>query len=170
MWVLTGAITVITAVSYGVECDVSLKQVVAMCTSKPRKQTGVLYGWSLLPWFKPGLCCRGCSFCKIATTCILSDKNILYENTNCQACFYCFYYWYYCCWVMWTVSWGWKTRRFYKTVVLTVVKVLSLAGLMFLVFYCCGWSGWDTIGPTLGSSKAWMWIHWRVVYLWVVWH
>ncbi|RDI53663.1 APC family permease [Flavobacterium glaciei] len=147
MWVLTGVITVIAAVSYG---ELSAMFPTAggqyvYIKEAYGKLVGFLYGWSFFAVIQTGtIAAVGVAFAKFAAYLYapLSDKNILYEigdfKLNAAQIVSIFTI----ILLSYVNSRGVKNSKILQTV-LTVIKIVSLAGLIIFGFIAADATVWD---------------------------
>ncbi|RYJ52625.1 amino acid permease [Flavobacterium petrolei] len=158
MWVLTGAITVIAAVSYGELSAMFPKAGGQYVYIKEAygKLVGFLYGWSFFAVIQTGtIAAVGVAFAKFAAYLYapLSDKNILYEigdfKLNAAQIVSIFTI----ILLSYVNSRGVKNSKILQTV-LTVVKVLSLAGLIVFGFIAADGAVWDANWANAWSAQS----------------
>ena len=158
MWVLTGAITVIAAVSYGELSAMFPKAGGQYVYIKEAygKLVGFLYGWSFFAVIQTGtIAAVGVAFAKFAAYLYapLSDKNILYEigdfKLNAAQIVSIFTI----ILLSYVNSRGVKNSKILQTV-LTVVKVLSLAGLIVFGFIAAAGAVWDANWANAWSAQS----------------
>lgn len=158
MWVLTGAITVIAAVSYGELSAMFPKAGGQYVYIKEAygKLVGFLYGWSFFAVIQTGtIAAVGVAFAKFAAYLYapLSDKNILYEigdfKLNAAQLVSIFTI----ILLSYVNSRGVKNSKILQTV-LTVVKVLSLAGLIVFGFIAADGAVWDANWANAWSAQS----------------
>ena len=158
MWVLTGAITVIAAVSYGELSAMFPKAGGQYVYIKEAygKLVGFLYGWSFFAVIQTGtIAAVGVAFAKFAAYLYapLSDKNILYEigdfKLNAAQIVSIFTI----ILLSYVNSRGVKNSKILQTV-LTVVKVLSLAGLIIFGFIAADGAVWDANWANAWSAQS----------------
>ena len=158
MWVLTGAITVIAAVSYGELSAMFPKAGGQYVYIKEAygKLVGFLYGWSFFAVIQTGtIAAVGVAFAKFAAYLYapLSDKNILYEigdfKLNAAQIVSIFTI----ILLSYINSRGVKNSKILQTV-LTVVKVLSLAGLIIFGFIAADGAVWDANWANAWSAQS----------------
>ena len=147
MWVLTGVITVIAAVSYG-ELSAMFPtaggQYVYIKVAYG-KLIGFLYGWSFFAVIQTGtIAAVGVAFAKFAAYLYapLSDKNILYEIGDFKLNAAQIVSIVTIVLLSYVNSRGVKNSKILQTV-LTVIKVLSLAGLIIFGFIAADSAVWD---------------------------
>ncbi|MFT4983209.1 MAG: APA family basic amino acid/polyamine antiporter [Flavobacterium sp.] len=147
MWVLTGTITVIAAVSYGELSAMFPKAGGQYVYIKEAygKLVGFLYGWSFFAVIQTGtIAAVGVAFAKFTAYLfpIVSDKNILYEigdfNLNAAQVVSIFTI----VLLSYVNSRGVKNSKTLQTF-LTVIKILSLAGLIVFGFFAAKAEVWD---------------------------
>jgi APA family basic amino acid/polyamine antiporter len=147
MWVLTGTITVIAAVSYGELSAMFPKAGGQYVYIKEAygKLIGFLYGWSFFAVIQTGtIAAVGVAFAKFTAYLfpIVSDKNILYEigdfNLNAAQIVSIFTI----VLLSYVNSRGVKNSKTLQTF-LTVIKILSLAGLIIFGFFAAKAEVWD---------------------------
>ncbi len=147
MWVLTGVITVIAAVSYG---ELSAMFPTAggqyvYIKEAYGKLIGFLYGWSFFAVIQTGtIAAVGVAFAKFAAYLYapLSDKNILYEIGDFKLNAAQIVSIVTIVLLSYVNSRGVKNSKILQTV-LTVIKVLSLAGLIIFGFIAADSAVWD---------------------------
>jgi APA family basic amino acid/polyamine antiporter len=147
MWVLTGVITVIAAVSYG---ELSAMFPTAggqyvYIKEAYGKLIGFLYGWSFFAVIQTGtIAAVGVAFAKFAAYLYapLSDKNILYEIGDFKLNAAQIVSIVTIVLLSYVNSRGVKNSKILQTV-LTVIKVLSLAGLIIFGFMAADSAVWD---------------------------
>nr|WP_314839911.1 amino acid permease [uncultured Flavobacterium sp.] len=147
MWVLTGVITVIAAVSYG---ELSAMFPTAggqyvYIKEAYGKLIGFLYGWSFFAVIQTGtIAAVGVAFAKFAAYLYapLSDKNILYEIGEFKLNAAQIVSIVTIVLLSYVNSRGVKNSKILQTV-LTVIKVLSLAGLIIFGFIAADSAVWD---------------------------
>ncbi len=147
MWVLTGLITVIAAVSYG---ELSAMFPTAggqyvYIKEAYGKLIGFLYGWSFFAVIQTGtIAAVGVAFAKFAAYLYapLSDKNILYEIGDFKLNAAQIVSIVTIVLLSYVNSRGVKNSKILQTV-LTVIKVLSLAGLIIFGFIAADSAVWD---------------------------
>lgn len=147
MWVLTGVITVIAAVSYG---ELSAMFPTAggqyvYIKEAYGKLIGFLYGWSFFAVIQTGtIAAVGVAFAKFAAYLYapLSDKNILYEIGDFKLNAAQIVSIVTIVLLSYVNSRGVKNSKILQTV-LTVIKVLSLAGLIIFGFIAADIAVWD---------------------------
>ncbi|OUD34496.1 APC family permease [Flavobacterium sp. FPG59] len=147
MWVLTGVITVIAAVSYG---ELSAMFPTAggqyvYIKEAYGKLIGFLYGWSFFAVIQTGtIAAVGVAFAKFAAYLYapLSDKNILYEIGDFKLNAAQIVSIVTIVLLSYVNSRGVKNSKILQTV-LTVIKVLSLAGLIIFGFIAADGAVWD---------------------------
>ncbi|MBC5864479.1 APC family permease [Flavobacterium turcicum] len=147
MWVLTGLITVIAAVSYG---ELSAMFPTAggqyvYIKEAYGKLIGFLYGWSFFAVIQTGtIAAVGVAFAKFAAYLYapLSDKNILYEIGDFKLNAAQIVSIVTIVLLSYVNSRGVKNSKILQTV-LTVIKVLSLAGLIIFGFMAADSAVWD---------------------------
>ena len=158
MWVLTGAITVIAAVSYGELSAMFPKAGGQYVYIKEAygKLVGFLYGWSFFAVIQTGtIAAVGVAFAKFAAYLYapLIDKNILYEigdfKLNAAQIVSIFTI----ILLSYVNSRGVKNSKILQTV-LTVVKVLSLAGLIVFGFIAADGAVWDANWANAWSAQS----------------
>ena len=158
MWVLTGAITVIAAVSYGELSAMFPKAGGQYVYIKEAygNLVGFLYGWSFFAVIQTGtIAAVGVAFAKFAAYLYapLSDKNILYEigdfKLNAAQIVSIFTI----ILLSYVNSRGVKNSKILQTV-LTVVKVLSLAGLIVFGFIAADGAVWDANWANAWSAQS----------------
>lgn len=158
MWVLTGTITVIAAVSYGELSAMFPKAGGQYVYIKEAygKLVGFLYGWSFFAVIQTGtIAAVGVAFAKFAAYLYapLSDKNILYEigdfKLNAAQIVSIFTI----ILLSYINSRGVKNSKILQTV-LTVVKVLSLAGLIVFGFIAADGAVWDANWTNAWSAQS----------------
>ena len=158
MWVLTGTITVIAAVSYGELSAMFPKAGGQYVYIKEAygKLVGFLYGWSFFAVIQTGtIAAVGVAFAKFAAYLYapLSDKNILYEigdfKLNAAQIVSIFTI----ILLSYVNSRGVKNSKILQTV-LTVVKVLSLAGLIVFGFIAADGAVWDANWTNAWSAQS----------------
>jgi amino acid transporter len=158
MWVLTGVITVIAAVSYGELSAMFPKAGGQYVYIKEAygKLVGFLYGWSFFAVIQTGtIAAVGVAFAKFAAYLYapLSDKNILYEigdfKLNAAQIVSIFTI----ILLSYVNSRGVKNSKILQTV-LTVVKVLSLAGLIVFGFIAADGAVWDANWANAWSAQS----------------
>jgi APA family basic amino acid/polyamine antiporter len=158
MWVLTGTITVIAAVSYGELSAMFPKAGGQYVYIKEAygKLVGFLYGWSFFAVIQTGtIAAVGVAFAKFAAYLYapLSDKNILYEigdfKLNAAQIVSIFTI----ILLSYVNSRGVKNSKILQTV-LTVVKVLSLAGLIVFGFIAADGAVWDANWANAWSAQS----------------
>ncbi|MGZ9676571.1 APC family permease [Flavobacterium sp. GNP001] len=147
MWVLTGVITVIAAVSYG---ELSAMFPTAggqyvYIKEAYGKLIGFLYGWSFFAVIQTGtIAAVGVAFAKFAAYLYApwSDKNILYEIGDFKLNAAQIVSIVTIVLLSYVNSRGVKNSKILQTV-LTVIKVLSLAGLIIFGFIAADSAVWD---------------------------
>jgi APA family basic amino acid/polyamine antiporter len=147
MWVLTGVITIIAAVSYGELSSMFPKAGGQYIYIKEAygKLIGFLYGWSFFAVIQTGtIAAVGVAFAKFTAYLfpVVSDKNILYEigdfNLNAAQVVSIFTI----VLLSYVNSRGVKNSKTLQTI-LTVIKILSLAGLIVFGFFAAKAEVWD---------------------------
>ncbi len=158
MWVLTGTITVIAAVSYGELSAMFPKAGGQYVYIKEAygKLVGFLYGWSFFAVIQTGtIAAVGVAFAKFAAYLYapLSDKNILYEigdfKLNAAQIVSIFTI----ILLSYINSRGVKNSKILQTV-LTVIKILSLAGLIIFGFMAAKAEVWDANWTNAWTSQT----------------
>jgi APA family basic amino acid/polyamine antiporter len=158
MWVLTGAITVIAAVSYGELSSMFPKAGGQYVYIKEAygKLIGFLYGWSFFAVIQTGtIAAVGVAFAKFTAYLfpVVSDKNILYElgdfKLNAAQLVSIFTI----VLLSYVNSRGVKNSKTLQTV-LTVIKILSLAGLIVFGFLAAKAEVWDANWIDAWGSKS----------------
>ena len=167
MWVLTGTITVIAAVSYGELSAMFPKAGGQYVYIKEAygKLVGFLYGWSFFAVIQTGtIAAVGVAFAKFAAYLYapLSDKNILYEVGSFKLNAAQIVSIVTIILLSYINSRGVKNSKILQTV-LTVIKILSLAGLIIFGFMAAKMEVWDAnwtnawVSQTLDTtSGTWM--------------
>jgi APA family basic amino acid/polyamine antiporter len=158
MWVLTGTITVIAAVSYGELSAMFPKAGGQYIYIKEAygKLVGFLYGWSFFAVIQTGtIAAVGVAFAKFTAYLfpIVSDKNILYEigdfNLNAAQVVSIFTI----VLLSYINSRGVKNSKTLQTF-LTVIKILSLAGLIVFGFFAAKAEVWDANWANAWASSS----------------
>jgi APA family basic amino acid/polyamine antiporter len=158
MWVLTGTITVIAAVSYGELSAMFPKAGGQYIYIKEAygKLVGFLYGWSFFAVIQTGtIAAVGVAFAKFTAYLfpIVSDKNILYEigdfNLNAAQVVSIFTI----VLLSYINSRGVKNSKTLQTF-LTVIKILSLAGLIVFGFFAAKAEVWDANWTNAWASSS----------------
>ena len=158
MWVLTGTITVIAAVSYGELSALFPKaggQYVYIKEAYGRL-VGFLYGWSFFAVIQTGtIAAVGVAFSKFAAYLVpsFSDKNIIYEIGDFQLNAAQIVSIVTIVFLSYLNSRGVKNSKTLQTV-LTVIKILSLAGLIIFGFFAAKAEVWDANWANAWSSQA----------------
>ncbi|MBB1193878.1 amino acid transporter [Flavobacterium sp. SOK18b] len=158
MWVLTGVITVIAAVSYG---ELSAMFPTAggqyvYIKEAYGKLIGFLYGWSFFAVIQTGtIAAVGVAFAKFAAYLYapLSDKNILYEIGDFKLNAAQIVSIVTIVLLSYVNSRGVKNSKILQTV-LTVIKVLSLAGLIIFGFMAADSAVWDANWANAWSAQS----------------
>jgi APA family basic amino acid/polyamine antiporter len=158
MWVLTGVITVIAAVSYGELSAMFPKAGGQYVYIKEAygKLIGFLYGWSFFAVIQTGtIAAVGVAFAKFTAYLFpfVSDKNILYElgdfKLNAAQLVSIFTI----ILLSYVNSRGVKNSKTLQTV-LTVIKILSLAGLIVFGFMSAKMEVWDANWVDAWGAKS----------------
>ncbi|MEZ7499231.1 amino acid permease [Flavobacterium sp. Arc3] len=158
MWVLTGVITVIAAVSYGELSAMFPKAGGQYVYIKEAygKLIGFLYGWSFFAVIQTGtIAAVGVAFAKFTAYLfpVVSDANILYElgdfKLNAAQVVSIFII----VLLSYVNSRGVKNSKILQTV-LTVIKILSLAGLIVFGFMSAKAEVWDANWVDAWGSKS----------------
>ncbi|HEY4616791.1 MAG TPA: amino acid permease [Flavobacterium sp.] len=158
MWVLTGVITVVAAVSYGELSSMFPKAGGQYVYIKEAygKLIGFLYGWSFFAVIQTGtIAAVGVAFAKFAAYLFppVSDTNILYElgdfKLNAAQLVSIFTI----ILLSYVNSRGVKNSKILQTV-LTVIKILSLAGLIVFGFMAAKAEVWDANWVDAWGSKS----------------
>jgi APA family basic amino acid/polyamine antiporter len=158
MWVLTGVITVIAAVSYGELSAMFPKAGGQYVYIKEAygKLIGFLYGWSFFAVIQTGtIAAVGVAFAKFTAYLfpVVSDKNILYElgdfNLNAAQLVSIFTI----ILLSYVNSRGVKNSKTLQTI-LTIIKILSLAGLIVFGFMAAKVEVWDANWVDAWGSKS----------------
>ncbi len=158
MWVLTGVITVIAAVSYGELSSMFPKAGGQYVYIKEAygKLIGFLYGWSFFAVIQTGtIAAVGVAFAKFTAYLfpVVSDKNMLYElgdfNLNAAQLVSIFTI----ILLSYVNSRGVKNSKTLQTI-LTIIKILSLAGLIVFGFMSAKVEVWDANWVDAWGSKS----------------
>ena len=158
MWVLTGVITVIAAVSYGELSAMFPKAGGQYVYIKEAygKLVGFLYGWSFFAVIQTGtIAAVGVAFAKFSAYLYapLSDKNILYEigsfklNAAQVLSIITIIF------LSYINSRGVKNSKILQTV-LTLIKIVSLAGLIIFGFMAAKAEVWDANWTNAWASQS----------------
>ncbi|SHN21072.1 APC family permease [Flavobacterium xinjiangense] len=158
MWVLTGVITVIAAVSYGELSAMFPKAGGQYVYIKEAygKLVGFLYGWSFFAVIQTGtIAAVGVAFAKFAAYLYapLSDKNILYEIGDFKLNAAQIVSIITIILLSYINSRGVKNSKILQTV-LTVIKILSLAGLIIFGFMAAKAEVWDANWTNAWASQS----------------
>ena len=158
MWVLTGVITVVAAVSYGELSSMFPKAGGQYVYIKEAygKLVGFLYGWSFFAVIQTGtIAAVGVAFAKFTAYLFpaFSDSNILYEigdfKLNAAQIVSIFTI----VLLSYINSRGVKNSKILQTV-LTVIKILSLAGLILFGFFAAKAEVWDANWANAWTSQS----------------
>ncbi|MFT5252413.1 MAG: APA family basic amino acid/polyamine antiporter [Flavobacteriales bacterium] len=158
MWVLTGLITVIAAVSYGELSAMFPKAGGQYVYIKEAygKLVGFLYGWSFFAVIQTGtIAAVGVAFSKFAAYLFpsFSDKNILYELGDFKLNAAQIVSIITIILLSYVNSRGVKNSKILQTV-LTVIKILSLAGLIVFGFVAAKAEVWDANWTNAWASSS----------------
>ena len=158
MWVLTGVITVIAAVSYGELSAMFPKAGGQYVYIKEAygKLVGFLYGWSFFAVVQTGtIAAVGVAFAKFSAYLYapLSDKNILYEIGSFKLNAAQIVSIITIILLSYINSRGVKNSKILQTV-LTVIKILSLAGLIIFGFMAAKAEVWDANWTNAWASQS----------------
>lgn len=158
MWVLTGLITVIAAVSYGELSAMFPKAGGQYVYIKEAygKLVGFLYGWSFFAVIQTGtIAAVGVAFSKFAAYLFpaFSDKNILYEVGDFKLNAAQIVSIVTIILLSYVNSRGVKNSKILQTV-LTVIKILSLAGLVIFGFVAAKAEVWDANWTNAFASSS----------------
>lgn len=158
MWVLTGVITVIAAVSYGELSAMFPKAGGQYVYIKEAygKLVGFLYGWSFFAVVQTGtIAAVGVAFAKFSAYLYapLSDKNILYEIGSFKLNAAQIVSIITIILLSYINSRGVKNSKILQTV-LTVIKILSLAGLIVFGFMAAKAEVWDANWTNAWASQS----------------
>ena len=158
MWVLTGVITVIAAVSYGELSAMFPKAGGQYVYIKEAygKLVGFLYGWSFFAVIQTGtIAAVGVAFAKFSAYLYppLSDKNILYELGSFKLNAAQIVSIVTIIILSYINSRGVKNSKILQTV-LTVIKIVSLAGLIIFGFMAASADVWDANWTNAWVSRS----------------
>ena len=158
MWVLTGVITVIAAVSYGELSAMFPKAGGQYVYIKEAygKLVGFLYGWSFFAVIQTGtIAAVGVAFAKFSAYLYppLSDKNILYELGSFKLNAAQIVSIVTIIILSYINSRGVKNSKILQTV-LTVIKIVSLAGLIIFGFMAANADVWDANWTNAWVSRS----------------
>lgn len=158
MWVLTGLLTVIAAVSYGELSAMFPKAGGQYVYIKEAygKLVGFLYGWSFFAVIQTGtIAAVGVAFSKFAAYLFpsFSDKNILYELGDFKLNAAQIVSIITIILLSYVNSRGVKNSKILQTV-LTVIKILSLAGLIIFGFVAAKTEVWDANWTNAWASAS----------------
>jgi len=158
MWVLTGVITVIAAVSYGELSAMFPKAGGQYVYIKEAygKLVGFLYGWSFFAVIQTGtIAAVGVAFAKFSAYLYppLSDKNILYELGSFKLNAAQIVSIVTIILLSYINSRGVKNSKILQTV-LTVIKIVSLAGLIIFGFMAASSEVWDANWTNAWVSRS----------------
>lgn len=158
MWVLTGLLTVVAAVSYGELSAMFPKAGGQYVYIKEAygKLVGFLYGWSFFAVIQTGtIAAVGVAFSKFAAYLFpsFSDKNILYELGDFKLNAAQIVSIVTIILLSYINSRGVKNSKILQTV-LTVIKILSLAGLIIFGFFAAKAEVWDANWTNAWASSA----------------
>jgi APA family basic amino acid/polyamine antiporter len=158
MWVLTGVITVIAAVSYGELSAMFPKAGGQYVYIKEAygKLVGFLYGWSFFAVIQTGtIAAVGVAFAKFSAYLYppLSDKNILYELGSFKLNAAQIVSIVTIILLSYINSRGVKNSKILQTV-LTVIKIVSLAGLIIFGFIAANADVWDANWTNAWVSRS----------------